>query len=499
MFRDYLTLDNISRTQLVAMCNFMSLRPYGADPFLRYQLRTRIRDLQEDDRRILWEGVESLSRKELQDACTERGMQGLGLKKSELTNQLQQWLDLSCQRHVPISMLILSRSFYHLSSPNQSAEKAIADSISLLDEQLVKEVAVEVATPAENATAEMLSLKLEVLSKQNLLIHDEKEKSKEKSKTVSAAAAEQAREINEEEAAEVAQDETPDSDDTETAETESDRVDVSVEEIEALADFASKSALEKEKVDVEGIKAAIKEIEIEKEIEEETDSQIASAPEETADMVQMEAEASDVSPDSVVAQVQVQMEAEASDVSPDSVVAQVQASADRVDQSVESGDESTPAPSESATEDCPKPPTPEPSKDPVASLLEKKLGTMLAKLEVDLEKVDHEIGEKLHMIDLDNDGLLSAWELQKVFETVMHETPDVAAKKVKTLIADLDYDMDGLVSVEDLRNFVKMMKKTNKKEQVEESGTEPVEESGDGHPFHNLATRADRSHSKSIF
>lgn len=33
------------------------------------QLRTKINAIKEDDRRILWEGVDSLNEEELQDAC----------------------------------------------------------------------------------------------------------------------------------------------------------------------------------------------------------------------------------------------------------------------------------------------------------------------------------------------------------------------------------------------------------------------------------------------
>jgi len=44
--QDDLTLDNMSRTQLVTMCTFMNIQPYGADAFIRFKLRSHIRDLQ---------------------------------------------------------------------------------------------------------------------------------------------------------------------------------------------------------------------------------------------------------------------------------------------------------------------------------------------------------------------------------------------------------------------------------------------------------------------
>ena len=38
VFGDEFLLDNVSRPELVNMCQFMHLRPYGADAFLRYQV-----------------------------------------------------------------------------------------------------------------------------------------------------------------------------------------------------------------------------------------------------------------------------------------------------------------------------------------------------------------------------------------------------------------------------------------------------------------------------
>ena len=55
---------------------YMGIKPFGGDGFLRFQLRTTLRAIKEDDRRILWEGVDSLTLDELQDACQERGMRG---------------------------------------------------------------------------------------------------------------------------------------------------------------------------------------------------------------------------------------------------------------------------------------------------------------------------------------------------------------------------------------------------------------------------------------
>ena len=72
LFKDELTMDNITRPQLASMCAFMGLRPYGGDNFLRFQLRAKLRNLKEDDQRIVWEGVDNLTTSELKEACRVR-------------------------------------------------------------------------------------------------------------------------------------------------------------------------------------------------------------------------------------------------------------------------------------------------------------------------------------------------------------------------------------------------------------------------------------------
>lgn len=62
-------MENISRPQLASMCVFMGLRPYGSDNFLRFQLRAKLRGLKEDDQRIMWEGIDLMTKAELREAC----------------------------------------------------------------------------------------------------------------------------------------------------------------------------------------------------------------------------------------------------------------------------------------------------------------------------------------------------------------------------------------------------------------------------------------------
>ena len=111
LFKDGITLDTVSRSHLVAMCKYMGLNAFGSDPYLRYQLRSAIRKLRNDDQSILWEGPESLSTEELKLACEERGMRASGLSRDEYLSQLQHWLDMSVNKNVPLTLLVMSRAF----------------------------------------------------------------------------------------------------------------------------------------------------------------------------------------------------------------------------------------------------------------------------------------------------------------------------------------------------------------------------------------------------
>jgi len=51
-----------------------------------------------------------LTRAELQQACRVRGMRAYGLPEGRLREQLSQWLDLSLNKKVPPTLLLLSRA-----------------------------------------------------------------------------------------------------------------------------------------------------------------------------------------------------------------------------------------------------------------------------------------------------------------------------------------------------------------------------------------------------
>ncbi|KAJ7999831.1 hypothetical protein DPEC_G00198490 [Dallia pectoralis] len=113
LFEDELTLEHLERPQLVALCKLLELQPIGTNNLLRFQLMMQLRTIKADDQMISAEGVAAMSVSELQVACRSRGMRSLGLTNEQLTQQLQQWLDLHLKENVPPSLLLLSRAMYH--------------------------------------------------------------------------------------------------------------------------------------------------------------------------------------------------------------------------------------------------------------------------------------------------------------------------------------------------------------------------------------------------
>lgn len=50
LFEDDLTLDNLSRPQLVSICRYMGVQAFGTDQFLKYTIRNRLEHIKKDDR-----------------------------------------------------------------------------------------------------------------------------------------------------------------------------------------------------------------------------------------------------------------------------------------------------------------------------------------------------------------------------------------------------------------------------------------------------------------
>uniref|UniRef100_A0A8D3A165 Mitochondrial proton/calcium exchanger protein n=1 Tax=Scophthalmus maximus TaxID=52904 RepID=A0A8D3A165_SCOMX len=112
LFEDELTLDNLTRPQLVALCRLLELQSIGTNNFLRFQLIMKLRAIRADDKMIAEEGMETLNVNEVQAACRVRGMRSLGVTEERLREQLSQWLELHLNQQIPTSLLLLSRAMF---------------------------------------------------------------------------------------------------------------------------------------------------------------------------------------------------------------------------------------------------------------------------------------------------------------------------------------------------------------------------------------------------
>ncbi|KAK5107545.1 hypothetical protein LTR62_001033 [Meristemomyces frigidus] len=182
LFKDDLTLDNLSRPQLVGICRYMNLNTFGSDAMLRYQVRHRMRQIKRDDRAISFEGVESLSVPELQTACAARGLRTHGMSPGRLRDDLHLWLDLRLKYGVPSTLLVLSNAFMYAQGKETEFDSlldALQAVLSSIPEELFHEIELEVHNAEGAATNKQ---RLEVLKEQQELIQEEMEQAAQSGK-----------------------------------------------------------------------------------------------------------------------------------------------------------------------------------------------------------------------------------------------------------------------------------------------------------------------------
>lgn len=467
-FQDDLTLDNMPRMQLINMCKYMGIPPYGADPFLRFQLRHKIRILKEDDQRILWEGIDSLTKMELREACQERGMRSTGLSKEAYKRSLQQWLDLSVDQNVPISLLIMSRTFFLQEeiTPDSSDETkgvaGLADAISGLDKEVLNEVILEVATSEEKTSnPDVRKIKLEVLMHQNEKIREEREEreaaTKKKGSSEKTEAQEGPQEVSEgtelgskhskvshtdeaksEEAKLVSKVGTaktePIIEDTTvfemeketeikkqtTSEEEKIERDLSAEEMEAISQLLTADPVSKEREDLAKIKSAMKEEGEEELIQEDSDTTVDDASNESAranrqiDAMIEDKRILESDEDAAAAIEDIEKKAaldaeKATTFSTEpgvlsSSISQLEEASHAVEEPNDEGEDEIESDGE---------------EDIIVARLKKRIQTMVDKIELQLSDVQVKIGDKLHILDKDMDGILTKEEMVECLQHVL--------------------------------------------------------------------------------
>uniref|UniRef100_A0A7N6C2F8 Mitochondrial proton/calcium exchanger protein n=1 Tax=Anabas testudineus TaxID=64144 RepID=A0A7N6C2F8_ANATE len=193
LFEDELTLDNLTRPQLVALCRLLELQSIGTNNFLRFQLIMKLRAIRADDKLIAEEGVESLNVNEVQAACRVRGMRSLGVTEERLREQLSQWLELHLNQQIPTSLLLLSRAMY-LPDTLSPADQ-LKTTLQTLPEMVTKE--------AQLMAAEMELSKVDNKTKVETMLQEEaaiRQDNKDRELERLADAAEKAMELEAEQA-----------------------------------------------------------------------------------------------------------------------------------------------------------------------------------------------------------------------------------------------------------------------------------------------------------
>lgn len=136
---DEITLENLSRPQLIMLCRFMSINALGTDNFLRHQIRKAFAILKRDDKMISEEGISSLSKEELNSACLARGIDLRG-DDAKMRKELEQWITIQIKHSISPVLLILSRAFSL--TPTYSSgtfEDALRETFSTLPKTLLNE------------------------------------------------------------------------------------------------------------------------------------------------------------------------------------------------------------------------------------------------------------------------------------------------------------------------------------------------------------------------
>ena len=430
-FKDDLTLDNMPRMQLLNMCKYMGIQPYGSDSFLRFQLRHKIRVLKEDDQRILWEGIETLTKMELREACQERGMRSTGLSKEAYRRALQEWLNLSVNKDLPIALLIMSRTFFlreemFESTPTTESKSlaGLADAISGMDKEILNEVILEVATNEEKRSdPDVRKIKLEVLSQQNELIRKEEEAREADTKKKSTTEKVKPEKVSTEDSAKPTLAETsseasaaaPSTPSKELAEKVDEDEDdegagLSTEEMDVISQLITSDPVSKERQELERIKAAMK----------GRDSNVSEMTIPTTKVTSP----SPTTPEKVTAEVTVEVVRE---------IAQEPQTVDDSDkmvaQTIEKMESDAATEADAATKvtfddhitsaaSSPDSPAPVPkeeeeavAEDPIIARLKKRVESMVDKIEIQLSETQIKIGDKLHFLDKDRDGILSREEM----------------------------------------------------------------------------------------
>lgn len=141
LFGEELALRNMTPAQLQALSKMLGITQasWAWPGHLRVQLRHHITQLRREDRDYMWEGIESLNRQELINACQKRAIRFHEVSEDEMRKDLARWLELSASnKDIQTSVLLWIQSFYMKAgeTPEEVQEKAQLQ----VDEETVEKV-----------------------------------------------------------------------------------------------------------------------------------------------------------------------------------------------------------------------------------------------------------------------------------------------------------------------------------------------------------------------
>jgi len=94
--------------------------------------------------------------------------------------------------------------------------------------------------------------------------------------------------------------------------------------------------------------------------------------------------------------------------------------------------------------------------DKAIARLKTKVESMVDSIEVQLSDIEAKIGDKLHFLDKDGDGILSREEMAMCLQKVLKR--DLTIEEAMAIAADMDENKDGLFSIEELSKWLETNK-----------------------------------------
>jgi LETM1 and EF-hand domain-containing protein 1 len=430
----------------------------------------------------------------------------VGLTSFGYKRNLKEWLDLSIQKHIPISLLIISRAIA-LSSTSVHPEDVLKSSMQALDQGIINEVVLAAASPSEKNTLDMKARKLESIQFQKERIDEERVKSDVKpDKKSDTDVVKEPKVSKEEKATKEAEDVvdptpsevgytimpteeivfTPESvastikdleitgtreikdsniskpddvlkpvkyDDTldkippisvEEKKEEKKQAEkaekITLSELEAIGDLTRESSVEREKAELAILEASIDSVIIESKEKKIkiNKSDILETPTHVQDdkISEVEEKVIDKKP----------LEKGISSTTDDKKIKEAEDEEIVIEEEVEDEDSDQ-------------------TDDKSLANMKHVLGNMLHKLKVKIDTTDKELGQKLHLLDIDNDGELSSGELKEAFTKILKRLPN--EEEIIEMIDTIDLDKDGKVSVLELLQYVEERRKIDEFQNLE--------------------------------